>query len=78
MAAAVGEDPPSGSVSLSYPVGFVLIMSAVTLFNVAPETDRPESGRFRLLRSQVRDNGNETSKLQRVNDSDQESQPLRA
>ena len=78
MAAAVGEDPPSGSVSLSYPVGFVLIMLAVTLFNVAPETDRPESGRFRLLRSQVRDNGNETSKLQRVNDSDQESQPLRA
>ena len=78
MAAAVGEDPPSGSVSLSYPVGFVLIMLAVTLFNVAPETDRPESGRFRLLRSQVRENGNETSKLQRVNDSDQESHPLRA
>ena len=56
MAAAVGDNSQSGSVSVSYPVGFALILVAVTLFNVAPETDRPESGRFRLLRGQVREN----------------------
>jgi hypothetical protein len=72
------EQNPSGSVS--YPAGFLLIMVAVTVFNVIPDTEHAEPGRALGERHyEVGEIGNGKSAMEhphQAKDLEQESQPL--
>lgn len=66
------EGNPSGSIAVSYPAGFLLIMVALTVFHVAPETDYPG----RAYEAQKIDDGSVIE--HHAKDLDQERQPLKA